>query len=206
MIPFFDDWTIVVVGSWNVGILNPDWLTQNILPDTPIEIEVLVDPGRVRVQYLAGDVRIIPSTSRLVIATLTANALPRAEQVACRILEALPVTPVVSAGINFGFVENAPDNGLLNVFAASDNDSLGDASYAITETSITRKLMRDDQLLNLRLTLSQTGAVRFHFNHHQDIAGADGARAALQGMADQKRQQSVELMRNLYGLEEEGVH
>jgi len=206
MIPIFDDWTLVVIGSWNVAILNPDWLTQIVFPDTAIEIEVLVDPGRVRVQYLAGDVRIIPSASRLVIATLAENALSQAEDVACRILEALPVTPVVSTGINFGFIENAPDQRLLDVFSVSDIDSIGDANYAIAETTVARKLTRDGRSLNLRLTLTQTGAVRFHFNHHQDTEGAQAARVALHGTTDQRRRDSVELLRDLYGLEEEGVH
>lgn len=201
MKPTFNDWTLVVVGSWNTAILNPEWLSQKVFDGNPIEIEVQMEPGRVLVQYVARKLRIIPQQARLVIACQDETALPAAEAALLRILQELPVTPIASTGINFGFEEHNPSGHLLDTFALADTDSLSDQGIVINETVVNRRLVIGGDILNLRLTLTSNAHVHFHCNFHSDTPGSEQAIEVVRNKVANRLTSATQLLSVLYNVE-----
>ena len=45
MKPLLADWSIVLVGSWNIAILNPEWLGENVFKEAQFGAEILLVDG-----------------------------------------------------------------------------------------------------------------------------------------------------------------
>ena len=99
------DWTIVILGRWNIAIFNPNWLKNNdIFVDPTVQIEIPMEPWLPK--RVTGDqIVLIPSENRLVISLieLDDNILNRMENVSVKLLSLLSHTPIVRTGMNFGF-------------------------------------------------------------------------------------------------------
>ena len=51
-------------------------------------------------------------------------------------LRELPHTPIAGVGVNFGFIEAVPEAAMLRHFDLVDNAALGQADYAVAETTL----------------------------------------------------------------------
>ena len=118
------NWSIVILGKWNVNIFSPQWLIQNVLTSDTIDMEFSAEPGVPhKIIDTAGDIMIIPNYSKLIIAPINIieSSLLNVERTACNILDKLPHTPIAQLGLNFGYscddlgVENREK--LENVFS-----------------------------------------------------------------------------------------
>lgn len=200
MKPHIEEWNHVLVGQWNLAILNPDWLNANVFQNTQIGIELLFGLIQPQMKYVSGTVSMVTRADQVIIAVLepTKEALSTAETVAVRLLESLPVTPVSAIGTNFGYVATDVDPKLAQVFSTSDRDQLSEAGYEISSTSLVRTFTVLDRTLNFRLSQMQDGSVRFNFNYHRDVSGAPAGADAFREKTEELRAHSQNLLEQIY--------
>lgn len=204
MKPVFEDWTIVVVGSWNTAILNPDWVSKKVLGVEEVGVELMVGPGTMNITLHHPGLRIIPTRSRVIVGAQEEASVPSAETAMVTILEQLPVTPVTSMGINFGYVESNPSSELLAIFNLTDTDRLSDAGHEIVESSVYRSFKAEGVFTHkLRLTLAG-GEVKLHSNFHLDVTDAEAAAAALKGATADRNTWNKKFLADMYDLHEGG--
>lgn len=195
--------TIVVIGSWNLAILNPEWLAVNIFRETEVDVEFLIGGARPQIRVAKGGVSITPSERRVVFAAATAEdgELGRMSALAASMLKALPVTPISSFGVNFGFREDAPPPRLLEVFQLADRDKIADAELTPVEWNITRAFDVQNARLNMRLRYNGGDDVKLHFNYHNNVANTASAADILDRGILELRRHSLALTNSLYGLD-----
>lgn len=207
MTPVLDDWTIVIVGSWNVAILNPEWLGPNVFGQAELELELLIGPARPQIKVAAPLVAIVPEPGRVVLNArqTTDESVFRTAAVAARLLEKLPETPITGIGINFAFVETNVRPELATLFQIRDTGRISDQHLVIKSTTIVRQLEYNGRDLNLKLT--QEDKLSFHFNYHKNVISALAAKEAIEGKVLLYKEHAIGLMRSLFNLdlEEQGA-
>jgi hypothetical protein len=109
-----DSWSIVIVGRWNVSILNPTWLGKHVFENPEVQVEFSLTPGSPP-RFTSREIRIVPQNAAVTVQAVqyTEAAMRRAEEVACKLLELLQHTPVSAVGVNFGFEEPSPDEAIV---------------------------------------------------------------------------------------------
>lgn len=201
MKPELPDWTVVLLGHWNMAILSPEWVTKELFGarETQVEMVFGVVPT---IRYIGQEFTILPHANRVIIAMSrwTPAAWQSLETAASKLLEALPRTPISAVGINFGFLEPDPDVELNRIFQFDDSAKLVERGRDISEFTIIRQLKRAERpILNLRMT-QLGGSVKFHFNYHIDVTGAEDALGKLRGRPAIARAESEEILEQVYGL------
>lgn len=170
------DWGVVIVGSWNVAILTPKWVSASLFglrDDIPVQVQVAFD--RVApVRILHDGIVVEPASDKLSVLPTehTAAQLEKAGKIGQEALTQLPRTPVIAAGVNVRYrVAPLPDQ-LLKAFESTFDDSLTDAGERISRRGIRRGLSIDGGIINLDVyTEGDDGAqllVNFHCEGKHD--------------------------------------
>lgn len=180
------DATCVIVGSWNLAILNPDWLSNTLfeLPEgTEIPVEVSVGPFTVFKANIK-DLFIVPKPNKLVVnpAREDDKLFELADQMVLKLYDLLPYTPVEAIGHNFtyelddsekfsigsGFVSSGYEDIYKTIGASPGADSRLQHSV----------LLKEGTALNLAFIQSQeTRAI--HMNYHYEGKVSEKIRFAL---------------------------
>jgi len=196
-----NSWSVVVVGHWNRMIFTPQWVGAQLFQAENIEVQVGFIPAAPAIfqnQQVAVEIHEKRVDVRARI--LNEACLGQVDQIASRLLTALPNTPLVAVGINFGFHEQGAGDALLNMFNIPDGPQIQGAGWEVAERKVVRKLMHDGRTLNLSLVL-QNGVVNFELNFHEDATTGDAARAVVQGHVLERYQEALEMLHQVYGVE-----
>ena len=182
--------SIVIVGSWNPAILQPEWLAHEIFsyPDqerVPVQMELSPRPG-LPPRFTIENLTFVPDYERLTITPVTGEGieiddttLNLMEEKALLVLDQLPHTPISAFGQNFEFTEEHPGDALLSVFELND-DFANHAQFTYTSASITvsTALQLDNRVLNFT-RIFKDGRVTVKFNFHYKAATTREARDRL---------------------------
>lgn len=208
MKPRAADWTIVIAGSWNLAILNPQWVATHLFETKDVALEVMIGEGLPRLRMLKGNVSFIPNVDKVILASSSPSdeTVQAAEQIARKLLELLPVTPVSAVGINFGYDEDELPPSVLALFELSDAALLAEAELSIKSSTIARSIAREDSMLNYRISIDDNSAAHIHLNFHQDIRAGEQALQAVTGKAVQYKTFGEKLLSEVYSLEMEIEH
>jgi hypothetical protein len=201
MQPLLENWTVVIVGNWNVHIFNPQWLGEQLFSQPQIEVEVAVSSGSQFFRFRKGDLLLIPSNDRVVIGLLAANdeTLLEAEKTAVKLLELLPHTPVRAVGLNFGYQEDEPAKSLTTIFDLSDHERVSSYLPDQVMTQIKRTLLVNERNCNMSLAF-QNGIVTLDLNFHFDVENADEATDKVRDSLIQCKNDGIELLETLYEI------
>ncbi len=199
------DWTVVVTGAWNANIFSPQWVAANVFHGENVNIEMQLGPTLPFIRFHHGRVTLIVQPDLLIgtAREATPEALSDIIDALRTILNMLPHTPITGPGINFGFREETPSAAIIANFNIADNPKLIDFGGEISQTSIQREVMLDNNLLRLRETFEPTGAIHFHLNFHYDLIGAVMASEILQQHGAGRRERALALMNEIYNLQPE---
>lgn len=182
-----DRHVLVVVGGWNPSIvLNPNWLKKYLFPeDEKFEVQVAVGPGQLPTPCVTvGDIRISLPGSRLCF-SLTTPAEPvfdPIQDLACKLADYLPHTPVSSYGVNFVFSAPLGERSFLN------QDTVLYKTLATRESIIEEhsrySLRHGDAVLNLTAKETQASGesgknLELDFNFHHTIDDLSKLKAGL---------------------------
>jgi hypothetical protein len=204
-----ESWTVVVAAAWNVRIFSPDWVSKQLLGNVPITIEVPIAPGAALARYTAEGVVLVPSDDKLIVGVqrTTLPSLSRAEDVARKVLELLPHTPVTATGVNFAFDDAEPGDRLRALFRLSDLDFLSRSGYKIKRTNLTRTLEIQDGVLNATHVMDSDGHAEVHLNFHYQTTSAGAAAELLHGKFAGCLEAARAFLSNVYDSEvEEDEH
>lgn len=171
------DWSVVVIGAWNMAILTPDGIRRRLfeLPEgSPIDIEVAVDrPGAFRVRH--DGVIVEPSSIGLTISGVACDmlTLARACEVGRRALNGLPETPVLAAGINFKYRISEMPDAVLDLLESPLDDKLSDEGLQIVGRVLKRVIQCENGVLNLDIVQGMELDGVAGFNYHLDSNKAE---------------------------------
>jgi hypothetical protein len=209
------DWTIVIVGSWNTKIFNPRWISEKLFsnPEQQVQVLIPVVPGFPTVLQADG-IEIVPSEDSLTFRATSADTstVLGIEDKAVAALRVLEHTPVRAIGVNFGFIEdNVPDS-FTKLLVFWDEERLSAKELTPVQRQVSRTLQMPTGVLNLLLTRSRQ-ELKLGFNFHLDLDYPHRLENALQavefieGKVPIYLQNALSLLRDVYdiSLEEQGV-
>ncbi|MCC6242131.1 MAG: hypothetical protein IT353_04790 [Gemmatimonadaceae bacterium] len=173
--------SIAMVGAWNPRIFGVPWVAANLANSPNIEIAVVPSDPAIPMRLRFDGVYLHAGFDRVLLTPVQLNdpSLQRMQEVAQKVLELLPHTPITGIGINVQYVEATPRSVLLAAFAHGDNDALGDAGARIVSTTIRRSLVHNDRNFNLILDQKPNGSVTLELNFHRDVSSPAVARDHL---------------------------
>jgi len=208
MKPEMTEWTIVIPGLWNERIFTPEWITKYLYVDDPkkIEIEIPAQSG-LPFRFIFGNLLLIPQSDRIIVGlkTLDDDTLKRAEELALKILETLPHTPIFSFGINFGFdLSNHPEFAAL--FNTMDIKDLSENRFEIIGSEIKHTLKQTVGQLNLKLSVSplEPSKLKIHLNFHHPVDSATTAKSQLTNHVMECKRICYDVIQKVYKLRPEG--
>lgn len=203
--------SIVLAGSWNPAILQPQWLSHRIfgIPEgnqIAVRMEFSPIPG-LPPRYSLGELTIAATYDNLTITpdnrenadAVSERKLNLVEEKAQLILRELPHTPISAFGQNFEFVEDNPSKELLAVFELNDAFAeRANFTYSVQSITVKTSLQIDDHILNYSRTFSN-GQVVLQFNFHYEVNSAIHAADHMQGAFARNYQLMSQLLIN-YGV------
>jgi len=164
-----DSLSVVILGSWNVGIFTPKWVTGGRLTDAEeIQIEVPLDRVTAPIRLHLDDQVLAVSPSKL---TLTSNSDSQASFESLtskmkKICSDLEHTPVSGVGFNFQYIYGEVPSEILEAITGPDISFVSDEGYSVRSSSLKRVLTRDEGLLNLTYTVDNESRLIIDFNYH----------------------------------------
>lgn len=195
-----DSTNLVLAGKWNKYILSPKWMAENIFKKKEIQVEFSFNldlPPR----FTSDNIRIVPTEDRVVFVALAydEDIIKRLEKMAYNLVELLPHTPVTAFGTNFAYIEDGETKDLLSLFELKDNSDLSDYNVRIENYSIKRKLLIDEQILNLNI-IQNRGNVVFDLNFHYETPLTDKIKEKICNRFVENKKIAENLLKEVYGL------
>lgn len=199
MTPKENSWTIVIAGNWNRMIFSPNWVGKKIFKTEALEVRVplqITNP----VVYKFEDITLSISEDRVIIGMLVLSdeCLTLGENIACMILQQLHHTPVSGIGVNFGFTEANPTKALVEALSHPDDSNISN-DWDIKKQDLSRRLVKDSQLLNMSIVSDDSG-VEISANFHKEVKHANEAEGAIKDKTLKMKDEFVKLIEHVYKL------
>lgn len=201
--PKTEGWSIVVVGHWNQAIFNPGWIIGRLTEAQEVQLQVAVDnPGLpIRLAFDGLVLQVQPQRLVVNVERCDGELFERAAAVIRKALTELPHTPITAVGVNFLYVVDEPSGCLVDVFRLADLNGLSDQKLHVSTNTITRKLVRDQQVVNLGLILDEAGKVSISLNFHRDLAtAAEGEKFLSGGAVTGMHEESRQILQRVYDV------
>ena len=160
---------LVLVGIWNKGIFNQEWISRFLLPKEKklkVEIPLNVD-GSMRVS--SDNVRIFVIGNKLNFTPLSTNdeTFELIQDLAIKTADYLPHTPVTAFGVNFLFETESVDF-LQEILQLKGIKKLVDFGASIKSTLYKHSVQIKKRLINISV-ITDNSKVKFDFNFHFDL-------------------------------------
>jgi len=193
------EWTIVILGAWNKSIFHPKWLTDHIFQQKDLTIEVPMQPG-LPMRITGDGVLLIPRDDRLILGVTEVNdkLLLRMEEIAAKVLELLPHTPVSKVGLNFGY-KTELDETLETRLPSLEPQGLEQAHLRVEARLYKWTCKFDGETINISVEV-EGKEVRIKFNFDAPVADANECRAKITGRLMEHRDTTKRMLIDLYGL------
>jgi len=168
------NWSVVVIGYWNLAILGPGRIAEKVFgldKGTKVPVMVPIDMTvPCQVEHPNGKIRVAAHATRLEFSLIRMDydALKNAMDCAVKALRWLPETPVQAAGFNVNHKTDRPSSAMIKMYVKDDIDhALGESGYDIAARSVARTLQYKTGKLNITV---QGDVEHFEFlcNFHRD--------------------------------------
>ena len=194
------EWSLVVVGKWNIAILSPEWLAREVFKQESIAIMYPI-LGDIFPVFEANNMRVLARPDRVIFTPLKNDnaTLQRIEEAAINALHILLHTPVSAFGENFHFIVDPPEDSVAGALNIRDSELLT-AEGRVGEVSVKRSIELDAHRLNITVARVQQRQ-KIELNYHYDVPSATAAATSLSGTFAQNLKHGLDLLRRLYNLE-----
>ena len=193
---------LVLVGIWNKGIFNPDWVSRFLLPKEKklsVELPLNVD-GSPRVS--SDKIRIFVIGNKLNFVPLNTynETFELIQDLATKTADYLPHTPVASFGVNFLFEADSTES-LRELLKINDIEKLSVLGASIKNTQHRPTMELEGRLINLSIS-TDNSIMNFDFNFHFSISNLTEFKEEISanpilGL----KETSLNILRNAYNLE-----
>ena len=182
-------------------IFTPQWVDKELFGVAEVEALVPLNP-LLPIVYRDKEVSLQVGEDRVVFNAreTTSACRERMEGLACGLLELLPKTPISAIGVNFGFIEKAPEDSLLECFNFSDDLSLGSADWDIERKKLTRRLVSGEKTLNLTLVYEAPGEILVDANFDFAVKSYEKAIGNIKGETTEMYDILIKLLKDVYDL------
>lgn len=172
---------VVVLGRFNPHIINPAWLRKVKIcesdNDVNIEFGFNMDERRGVFQFTIGDFRWQVTDTRLNIGSLEGNP----SEMAARVLEKLPHTPITAVGHNFAYRSESTEGMRLPQIGDLDGPRLSqDHSLEVNRLSWACTVQLANAVLNMKVT-KLTNSVEVTTNIHREASSVEEVTAISEG-------------------------
>lgn len=209
--PLDDQRTLVIAGAWNPAILSPNWVAKEIL-ELPVDdnfqvgMQLAVNDPSQPIGFQFEGIAYAPALNILMFRLLPDLETEKAIEVAAKILELLPHTPVSGVGFNLVYeIDNCSD-GLLKTFSAGSAvpNYLDDEQAELVKQGWGATIATKNRLINVTCK-HEGGKVRIGFNVHIEVGSAEAASAALRtaGLFDDICADVIAIVNNVANEEEQ---
>ncbi len=166
------EWTVVVIGLWNRGILTPSGIVKHLLelPDGAA-VELMLPAEGIGPFILKRDDLIIsvpPNSLRIALENRSYETLDFARQIAIRAVQYLPATPFSAVGFNVRFNSTDPEPELLEQLSAPLDRVLTGAVEITGKRKTNRSILELEGRLNLDIDSAEDDSLTVNFNFHLD--------------------------------------
>jgi len=165
---------IIIIGSWNIAILIPDWFKENfpaIVKEKEIPVEVSIGANTFR--FSINDIQIQTSPDKLVLSPLIQDLehYQIATQLSIGITEKLHHTPILAIGNNISFLLEQENFILFNNDAIQEHQNFYKnilKSGQFNSWQIKDSFAFEDNILNLIYDINKQKKI-MNFNFHYPI-------------------------------------
>jgi hypothetical protein len=97
--------SIKILGSWNLGIFEPFWVSKFLFQKEDLELKLYYNPSTRSIDFEYENLKIHPRENEFLIELIPFeyNGYKNALNVLSNLLLSLPHTPIIAAGINFHY-------------------------------------------------------------------------------------------------------
>ena len=161
---------LVIVGIWNKGIFNAEWISKFLLPkekklniEFPLNIDgsPRISSDKIRIFVIANKLNFVPLNTY-------DETYELIQDLAIKTADYLPHTPVTAFGVNFLF-ENDINDSLLQLLKISDSKKLVEFGASINNSQHRHSINIEGRLINLSIS-TDNSKIKFDFNYHFDIS------------------------------------
>lgn len=192
---------LVLVGSWNHGVFHKEWVARFLLPNQELSVEFpfndrasqRITSDRLRIHTMGDKLFFSP----LVIDEQTCDLI---EELALKIADLLPHTPVKAFGVNFKYRETG-NSELLELLQTRDAPKLREDYGELSNSTIRHSFNHKGKLVNIDIMIRNED-VEINTNFHFDVRNLLEFKEKINdhGLLELKNF-SLELMRNVYNLD-----
>lgn len=202
-----DRTNVLILGAWNLAILNPAWMAKKIFEVQKISVNLEVGPTMIaRYMSDAHNVKITTCEDKVILnpTSTDPDALEGSGSLAIRLMERLKETPIPAVGVNIGFDLNASEVERVKEAAATkDLEQFKNFGATVESSSIRHQLRINDSDVNTELALYSNGLGALTVNHHFNVSDASEATELLKNRRVSRcRELTDQLAKQVYGLKE----
>lgn len=160
--------TIVIVGAWNKNIFNPEWVSKYLFPDQDIRVEIPINVEGSPL-FITDNVKLSVIGNKLSFVSLKVDDqnLDYLEEIANKVADYLPHTPVSAFGINISFEDELSDR-IEKLIHLNDSVLLVEQGFKIKSLQRKYCLENDDRIINLNVQ-TEGQIIKLLFNYHFSI-------------------------------------
>lgn len=195
--------SLVIAGTFNIAIFNNlEWVQKFLFPNEQIKSEFSLNPFASS-RYTTADFRlsIVNNTLQLFLIKREERELQKLENMALKIADYLPHTPVSGMGTNFIFESTPTDHVNIN-FPEPEKEKLLEEGFETKAVVMQVKCENQAKKYILNKIISHENNVwTFSFNYHYEIKSLVDLKEILQpNTINGFCQESLNLMAKLYDL------
>lgn len=191
---------LVILGGWNPSIFTPEWVSKYLFDGESVKIEFAVNfnaPQRISNE----NIRLIVENNKLnlIPITISDDNYGTIENLAVKLADYLPHTPVTAFGINFNYEEDIEK--INPEFISQLNSELSQTiSGKINHTNIKRSINFADYILNFEIIYSES-KIHFNFNYHFNIQQISSIKEKIENNGILKlKEESFSLIQDLNNI------
>jgi len=195
---------LALVGTWNKGIFNHEWISRFLLPkekklkvEIPLNLNIDVSP-----RVSSDNVRIVVIGNKLNFVPLNTydDTFELIQELAIKTADYLPHTPVTAFGINFLF-ETDFDDYLKELLKLNDTEKFVNFGASIKSALHTNSIEIKGRLINVSVK-TDNSKVSFDFNFHFEIQNLSEfkEKIASNRMLELK-EMALHIMKEVYNLQ-----
>ena len=156
---------IVIAGLWNKYVFTAEWDKKFLFQGDEVEVEFPLDPNSSE-RVSSKELRINIEGQRLCIVCRKQEdpIFLSAKEIAIKIADYVPHTPVSAFGINFKLAQSLTVE-LIKKLTMPDNDNIKSIYGTISNTQVSRQMNLDGAILTVRQDITSEN-VEFNFNFH----------------------------------------
>jgi hypothetical protein len=191
---------IIISGLWNNAIFNQEWVGKYLLPGEDLQIEYPLH-GNGSVRSSTDTLRVCAIDNKLFFTILDYqdSTLQKIEQLAVKISDYLPHTPVTDMGFNFDFRTSLNEK-LLQCINLSDIESFSEDGLTLTRKILMRSFKKDNYVLTVNIEYFDDECI-VRLNYNFSISALTEIKSILsEGVLLNFKKLSIELLDRIYDL------